>query len=117
MNHLLTSIVYLATLKMFFFFFFYNILQKKMCVTKNSLYSRVEQEHSIKENCPLLPRPIDEVKVQLAKSDVKNHLIRVIHSCDDTTDEELMTLERLTSDLIVLLLTGGKHVWFGSLII
>ena len=56
------------------------------------------------------PSVVDEVKVQLARSDLKRHLIRMTRACEGNSDEDTGTLEKLTSDLIVLLLSGGEDV-------
>ena len=50
----------------------------------------------------------DDVKVQLAKSDLKHCLIRKLKETENSSDEEAQSLMKLTADLIVLLLTGGE---------
>ena len=49
----------------------------------------------------------DEVKVQLAGSNLKNTLVKLLQETEHSTDEDVLATQKLAADLLVLLLTGG----------
>ena len=50
---------------------------------------------------------VDEVKVQLAKSELKQQLVDLIRATKGNSDEDSENTMKMSADLIVLLLTGG----------
>ena len=62
--------------------------------------------------CVLLFYFSDDLKVKMSQSNLKEHLIKVLHAHSGQNEDEDKLMEKLSSDLIVLLLTGGKGVLF-----
>ena len=50
----------------------------------------------------------DQMKQQLALSDLSRHLLALLASVVPNTDEESISTQKLAADLIVLILTGGN---------